>query len=60
MKIGQAKQEARRKAFDSLARYKFMMFGYHASVWVKLNNLDTHKEPNPFAPLVNLAREMEK
>lgn len=57
MTIDEAKTEARRKAFDSLAKYKFIMFGYHAALWVKLNNLDTHKEPNPFTSLVNLARE---
>lgn len=57
MTLDKAKQEARRKAFDSLARYKFMMFGYHAALWVTLNNLDTNKERNPFSALVKLAGE---
>lgn len=30
-------REAERKAIDSLARYKFLMFGYWAGVWVHLN-----------------------
>lgn len=55
--IEEAKKEARSKAFDSLARYKFIMFGYHAAIWITLNKLDTKKEPNPFVRLVNLARE---
>ncbi len=59
MTIDEAKQEARKKAFDSLARYKFIMFGYHAALWVTLNKLDTNNEPNPFSSLVNLARETE-
>ncbi len=32
-------QEAADKAIDSLARYKFVMFGYWAGVWVHLNRL---------------------
>lgn len=55
--IEEAKKEACSKAFDSLARYKFIMFGYHAAIWITLNNLDTKKEPNPFVRLVKLARE---
>lgn len=58
--IKEAKTEARRKAYDSLARYKFIMFGYHAALWVTLNNLDPLSEPNPFLPLVNLARDKTK
>lgn len=60
MNIQQAKNEAKHKALDSLARYKFMMFGYHAALWVTLNRLDTHSQQNPFATLVNLARQMER
>ena len=47
--------EAERKAWDSLARYKFYMFGYHAGVWVNLNKLLRHPHPNPFRTLVDLA-----
>lgn len=50
-------QEAERKAFDSLARYKFLMFGYWAGVWVNLNNIGGYKRPNPFAALVAEARK---
>lgn len=49
--------EAERKAWDSLARYKFWMFGYHAADWVKLNRLGGFNRPNPFLALVKLARE---
>lgn len=52
------KDQAKMKAFQSLAKYKFMMFGYYAALWVTLNRLDTHREPNPFSSLVNLARGM--
>lgn len=52
------KLEAKRKALDSLAHYKFMMFGYHAALWVTLNNMDTEKEHNPFKPLVDNARRL--
>jgi len=48
--------EAEKKAFDSLARYKFVMFGYWAGVWVHLNRLQETPSPNPFRELVNLAR----
>lgn len=56
MNFIEAKQEAITKAFDSLARYKFMMFGYWAAIWVHLNHLDTNKEPNPFKGLVTQAK----
>ncbi len=45
-------------AWDSLARYKFYMFGYHASIWVNLNKLiPDHPRPNPFKPFVKLAKQ---
>lgn len=44
------------KAIDSLSRYKFLMFGYHSANWVNLNKLLTKKKPNPFGPLVKMAR----
>lgn len=49
--------EAESKAFDSLRRYKFLMFGYWAGVWVHLNRVSGLKKPNPFRELVKLARE---
>ncbi len=53
------RDQARIKADDSLARYKFEMFGYWASSWVKFNQLvPKHKRlANPFANYVKLARK---
>jgi len=48
--------EAERKAIDSLARYKFMQFGYWAAIWVHLNRLAAKRLPNPFAAFVYAAR----
>lgn len=49
--------EAERKAFDSMARYKFVMFGYWAGIWIHLNRINGGKRPNPFSGLVKAARE---
>jgi len=57
--FAEAKQEAYETAIDSLARYKFMMFGYWAAIWVHLNNLDSHKNSNPFKNLVEQARNIQ-
>jgi len=48
--------EAEAKAWDSLSRYKFQMFGYWAGVWVHLNRIAEAKRPNPWKGLVHLAR----
>lgn len=48
--------EAEQKAWDSLARYKFQMFGYWAAIWVHLNRVGGFKRPNPFKETVSLAR----
>lgn len=48
--------EAEKKAIDSLARYKFQMFGYWAAIWVHLNRVSGQKRPSPFTALVNTAR----
>lgn len=58
--LAEHKQEAFEQAIDSLARYKFMMFGYWSAIWVHLNQLDENKEPNPFRPLVTAAREIQR
>lgn len=60
MTLQEAKTEAHRKALDSLAKYKFMMFGYHAAVWVTLNKLDVNNERNPFTSLVKWAKKLEE
>jgi hypothetical protein len=56
--LNSALKEAERKAWDSLGRYKFLMFGYHAAQWVTLNRLlpKTERQRNPFHALVMLAR----
>lgn len=52
--------EAERKAIDSLARYKFQMFGYWAAIWVHLNRLSGQNRPNPFRQLVTVAKSMQE
>ena len=52
-----AMQEAETKAWDSLAKYKFQMFGYWASIWVHLNRISGENRPNPWKPLVSQARQ---
>ena len=49
--------EEEHKAWDSLNRYKFQMFGYHASRWVMLNKLMEKPRPNPWRTVVNFSRE---
>jgi hypothetical protein len=48
---------AEHKAWDSLSRYKFMMFGYWAGVWVHLNKMLEFPRPNPFKDAVKIARK---
>lgn len=55
-KLDQEIQEAAAKAIDSLARYKFAMFGYWAGIWVHLNRIEGKKRPSPFKALVQAAR----
>lgn len=52
-----ALNEVEEKAWKSLARYKFQMFGYWAAIWVHLNKLLPKKRKNPWYNLVELARE---
>lgn len=49
-------ENAEFNAWDSLARYKFFMFGYHAAQWVLLNWIIGGRRSNPWAALVALAR----
>ena len=53
LSVEMAEQE--RKAWDSLARYKFWMFGYHAANWVNINRLAGFKAKNPFRDLIKVA-----
>lgn len=48
--------EAERKAWMSLSRYKFWMFGYYAARWVFLSRLQPKRLANPFRCLVEIAR----
>ena len=50
------RDEAEVKALDSLARYKFTMFGYWAGIWVHLNRIIGDRKANPFSPVVQEAR----
>ncbi len=55
-KLDQEIQEAADKAIESLARYKFVMFGYWAGIWVHLNRIEGRRRPSPFKALVHAAR----
>lgn len=46
---------AETKAWDSLSRYKFQMFGYWAAIWVHLNRIGKFGRPNPWRELVVIA-----
>jgi hypothetical protein len=51
-------EESERRAWDSLAKYKFQMFGYWAAIWVHLNRVGGFRHPNPFKKkLVQAARD---
>lgn len=56
MSIEEERDVAERKAIESLARYKFQMFGYWAAIWVHMNRLCPTKKPSPFKHLVKSAR----
>ena len=58
--ISTARDEAERKAWDSLSRYKFQMFGYHAALWVTLNRMCAVPRANPFTSLVKCAKEIKQ
>lgn len=51
--------DAEVKAIDALSRYKFVMFGYWAGIWVHLNRISGKKHPNPFKRLVREAQSMK-
>ena len=55
-RLSQEMAEAEQKAWDSLSRYKFWMFGYWAAMWVHLNHISGQNKPNPFQSLVKTAR----
>jgi len=49
--------EAERKAWEALARYKFQMFGYWCALWVHLNRISGENRRNPWRDLVLQARK---
>ena len=51
---------AERKAWASLSRYKFQMFGYWAAIWVHLNRIGGFKKTNPFKEIVKQAKMMRR
>ena len=53
------RDDAAKKAIQMLGKYKFSQHGYWAAKWVSYNRLIGDKQPNPFLPLVKLAREMQ-
>ena len=57
IKIQAEIEEAEKKAWDSLSRYKFQMFGYWAAIWVHLNRINDVRKPNPFGSLVAESRK---
>lgn len=58
IKISNQMADVYLKSLDSLSRYKFLMFGYYAAQWVMLNKLLQKPRPNPFKPLVDLAKKV--
>jgi hypothetical protein len=56
-KLIQELNDAEQKAWDSLSRYKFNMFGYWAAIWVHLNRISGQNRPNPFKEIVKIAKE---
>ena len=48
--------QAEQKAWESLSRYKFLMFGYWCGIWVHLNRIAGSNRPNPWRDLVHMAR----
>lgn len=52
-----ALHEAEVKAWNSLSRYKFSMFGYWSGIWVHLNRISGERFPNPWKNLVDIARK---
>lgn len=53
------RDEAEVNALAALGRYKFVMFGYWAGIWVHLNRLIGDGRANPFRELVVKARAMQ-
>ena len=48
--------EAEHQAWTALTRYKFLLFGYWAGMWIHLNRIDGNRRANPWRQLVQQAR----
>ena len=59
-KLSRELEMAEYRAWDSLSRYKFQMFGYWAAIWVHLNRIGGFNRPNPWRELAKMAREARK
>ena len=57
-KIVEEMRDAEQKAWEALAGYKFIMFGYHASRWVNYRQLLGENVPNPFRELIRVAQNL--
>jgi len=55
-KLLQELDQAESKAWQSLAHYKFQMFGYWAGIWIHLNRIGGFNKPNPWSGLVRMAK----
>jgi len=60
--IRRQRDAAERRAWGSLAGYKFWMFGYWSSAWVRLNALlePDDRKRNPWRELVQTARRWRR
>ena len=58
--LSRERDAAERHAWDALARYKFVMFGYWCGIWVHLNRLCANPKPNPWKDLVAAARRQRR
>ena len=54
--IERERDTAETMAWNALARYKFLLFGYWAGLWIHLNRLCPTRSPNPWRDLVAAAR----
>ena len=48
--------EAEHQAWTALTRYKFLLFGYWAGMWIHLNRIDGNRRAYPWRQLVQQAR----
>jgi hypothetical protein len=59
-RIHEGMEDAEKKAWEALAGYKFLMFGYHAARWVNYSKALGGRRANPFRDAVLLARKKSR